>query len=89
MRIMIIKILLSVFIIVLFAFVVVATKAYSGYKIAPFAQNNILETVKGIPSIAHENASKRISESINGAEKALENAKVSDFSVDSFLNTFE
>ena len=69
------------------AFVLVLIKSLVEYKRFPNRQYNIVASNQGIPSIIHENASKEISESIKGAEKAFEEAGIKNFSVDDFLDS--
>lgn len=84
---MALEIIINLTIVILSVVAVVLFKSLKVYKNAPMVQNNISETSKGILSIIHENNSKKVSESIKGAEKALKTAEINNFSIDIFFNS--
>lgn len=84
---MILEIILNLVIVIISVVMVVLFKSLKTYKNAPMMQSNIFQTSKGILSIIHENNSKKVSESIEGAEKTLKAVKVDDFSIDSFFDS--
>lgn len=79
-------VLINIFVILAAVIIAIVVKAAFKSNKVPMVQSNIYATVSGIPSIRHDNSSKKVSESIAGAKNTLKKENIDNFSIDEFYD---